>query len=113
MTRKDSPFDDDSRESAYALWQDERERCPDCGQPRDVCADRDVDYFPQRTICWATAARRVAQRRWDKRNENAKPDAAGYLPDDGATVWVSPHDLTPDEDFLTSGNPRTQTDGGD
>jgi len=76
-----------------------------------VCADRDVDYFPQRTICWATAARRVAQRRWEKRIKDANPDAAGYLPDDGVTVWVSPHDLTPDDDFLS--RPTERTDGGD
>lgn len=116
--RKDSPWDEDSREAAYALWQDERERCPECGQPRDVCADPDLDYYAQKSICWATAARLVNQRRWDDRNENARKDAAGYLPTDGVTIWVSPVDLTPDSDFLAPaifqpGNPRQQTEGGD
>jgi hypothetical protein len=118
VVRKDSPFDEDSREAAYALWQDERERCPECGLPRDVCSDPDVDYYAQKTTCWATAARKVNIRRWEKKTEGAVSDAAGYLPDDGVTVWVSRHDLTPDEDFLAPavfqpGNPRTQTKGGD
>jgi hypothetical protein len=118
IVRRDSPWDEDSRETAYALWTDERERCPDCGQPRDVCSDPNVDYYAQKAICWATAARKVNLRRWEKKTEDARPDAAGYLPDDGATVWVSRIDLTPDEDFLAPavfqpGNPRTQTEGGD
>ena len=75
-----------------------------------MCADRDRDYFPQRTICWATAARRVAQRRWEKRIDGARPDAAGYLPDDGVTIWVSPHDISPDDDFLS--RPTQRTEGG-
>lgn len=59
----------------------------------------------------------VNQRRWDNKTADAMPDAAGYLPGDGATIWVSPHDLTPDDDFLAPaifqpGNPRQQTEGG-
>ena len=80
-----------------------------------MCADPNVDYFPQKTVCWATAARRVAQRRWDKRIEEARPDMAGYLPNDGVTIWVSPHDLEPDGDFLArpSSSLNEQTEGGD
>lgn len=108
-------WDDDSREAAYALWSDDRERCPDCGQPREVCGNPDVDYFPHRTICWATAARRVALRRWEVRTKDARPDAAGYLPDDGVTVWVSRHDHAPDDDFLTPSifQPIEHSEGGD
>lgn len=113
MVRKDSPFDDDSREAAYALWQDERERCPDCGQPRSICSDPSVDYFPQRAICWATAALRVAQRRWDRHTEDAQPDASGYLPGDGVTVWVSTTDLEPDNDWLTGTASQQAQEGGD
>ena len=118
MVRKDSPFGEDSRQTAYDLWQDERERCPHCGQPTSVCSDPSHDYFAQKSICWATAARLVNQRRWDKRIEGATPDAAGYLPDDGVTIWVSTVDLTPDADFLAPAvfqpdNPRAQTEGGD
>jgi hypothetical protein len=97
---REGDWDDDSREAAYSLYDDEQERCPDCGQTRTECARADVDYFPQKTVCWATAARRVAMRKWDAMNEGKKPDAAGYLPTDGATVWVSRHDLEPDHDFL-------------
>ena len=51
-------------------------------------------------VCWATAAQSVATRIWHKRHENAKPDDAGFLPTDGALVWISTDDLSPDDDFL-------------
>jgi hypothetical protein len=60
-----------------------------------------VDNYPQRTVCWVTAAREVAERRWERRTEGAKPDSAGYLPGDGMRIWMSREDLSPDDDFLT------------
>jgi len=104
-----------SRSAAYAMWDDDRDRCPDCGRPTEICADATRDWFPQKTVCWASAARSVAIRRWQARTENASPDAAGYLPDDGVTISVSQIDLTPDEDFLTPSifQPFLQPEGGD
>lgn len=110
VVTRESPWDDDSRESAYTVYDDEQERCPDCGQTRAECANPDVDYFPQKAMCWATAAREVATRKWDRMNEDKAPDIAGYLPTDGARIWVSRHDLEPDDDFL---NPSRRNKGGD
>ncbi|HET8614293.1 MAG TPA: hypothetical protein VFL94_02125, partial [Actinomycetales bacterium] len=73
-------FDDSDREALWALWADELERCPECGQPRSVCSVRDTAWYPQRNVCWATAARNVAQRRFEALHKDAKPDEAGYLP---------------------------------
>lgn len=88
------------RDSWYAKWEFDQAVCPNCGNLRSVCSDPDTDFYPQRTICWATAAQQVVLRRWHKKHEKAQPDEAGYLPTDGTTIWVSPDDLTPDDDFI-------------
>lgn len=64
----------------------------------------------------------MAQRRWDLLHEKApyhdgtftlwsdKPTpVCPFHYSDGVTIWVSPDDLTPDDDFLEQGLP----DGGD
>lgn len=93
-------WDDDDREAAYAVWQDDLERCPECGLPRSVCSDPEVDWYPQRSFCYATAARVNARRRWDKRVEGMEPDSHGRLEGDGMTIWVARDDLSPNDDFL-------------
>lgn len=55
--------------------------------------------------CWVKAARQRAERVFHDLHEKAKPDPAGYLPGDGASIWASPFDLTPDDDFLMEGLP--------
>ena len=100
VVKIESPWDDDSREAAYALHQDDLERCPQCKGPRDECADPGKDWFPQQHICWKTAAEQVLRRRWNEKHEDAEPDAVGYLPTDGVALWVSLDDLTPDDDFV-------------
>ena len=107
VTREPEWLEDD-RDAAYALYDDEQQRCPDCGQPREVCEQSATDYFPQRTVCWATAARAVARRKFEQLHENAHPDPAGYLPTDGVTVWVSQRDLSPDDDFLDTPQQRAE-----
>ena len=100
MVTRESPWDEDSRQAAYALHVDELERCQQCNGPRSECEDDSVAWYPQRHICWKTAAAEVAMRRWERVNEDAKPDAAGYLPTDGTKLWVASEDLTPDDDFI-------------
>ena len=119
VVTREPEWNDRNREAAYSLYDDEQQRCPDCGQPREVC-EQVRDYFPQRTVCWATAARSVARRRFEKLHEHANPDPAGYLPTDGVTVWVSQRDLSPDDDFLDTPQQRAErrlglndTEGGD
>lgn len=76
-----------------------RDLCSACGNLRTVCSDPDRVWYPQRTMCYATANREVTQRRVLKRNEDVKQTADALHPMDGMGVWVSEDDLTPDDDF--------------
>lgn len=99
-----SPWDEASREAAYTLYDDKADLCAQCGRPISECQSPDPDWFPQLTHCWRTAAATVANRLWVEKHEKTKPDVAGYLPTDGARVWVAPIDLSPGEDFLSPGD---------
>ena len=78
-----------------------------------MCADPDRLWYPQRHICFATKARDAADRAFGEKHK-AKPFHNGrekgwakdYSPQtpfhfrDGVRVWVSQHDLTPDDAFI-------------
>lgn len=83
---------------AWDEWQDAV--CPQCGNLRSVCSDPSTPWYPQRTICWATATRENISRRWHAKHEGAQPDPLGFKPTDGTTLWVATADLAPDDDFL-------------
>lgn len=100
VTVTEPEFDANERDDWYAMAEYQNALCPSCGRLRSLCENPDVDWYPQMHVCWASAAQSVASRRWHKKHEDAKPDAAGYLPTDGGFVWVSTEDLTPDDDFL-------------
>jgi hypothetical protein len=57
-------------------------------------------WYPQRSVCWATASREAVNRRLHEKRQDVKPDERGYLPSDGETVWVSLLDLSPEDDFV-------------
>lgn len=113
VVTREPRFDEAEREAWIARWEYEQDLCPDCGNPRSVCSDPNVDNYPQRSVCWVTAAGQVAQRRWAKKHENAKPDREGYLPDDGVRIWMSRTDLTPDDDFLPNAVSEPSSNDGD
>lgn len=100
MTEVEPEFDVNERDSWYALAEYEAALCPQCGELRSICEDPEQEWYPQRMVCWSSAARSVATRRFDKLHENDKPDAAGNLATDGTVVWVASEDLSPDDDFL-------------
>ena len=100
VTEIEPEFDSLERNGWHELEEYETAICRDCGNLRSVCSDPMQLWYPQRTICYATADLSVHRRRWAKKNENARPDHAGRLPDDGTTLWVSTEDLTPDDKFL-------------
>jgi hypothetical protein len=77
----------------------QREVCPSCGNLRSVCEDPDRLWYPQRSVCWATASRENVVRRLNEKRRDVEPDR-GYLPSDGEHIWVSTHDLTPEADWL-------------
>lgn len=78
--------------------------CPQCGNLKVVCSNPDGVYgegfYPQLDRCYVRAAAQMNQRRFDKLHEHDRPDANGYLAVDGARLWISPENLTPDDDFL-------------
>lgn len=104
VTTLEPEFDANERDSWHALEELKAATCPQCGNLRAICSDPDgvhgEGFYPQRDVCWVTAAQDVATRRFRKLHEKAKPDAGGFLPTDGSLVWASPENLTPDDDFL-------------
>lgn len=97
---RDSPFTDADRDALAAWYADQEERCPQCKQPRELCSNPRTLLYPQRHICYVTAAEERSRRLRARVTEGAKPDRNGYLPTDGELIWVSAEDLTPDDDFL-------------
>lgn len=88
--------------------------CPNCGNLRSVCSDPDIPWYPQRSECYASAAKDLTWRRLRKRYQQ-EPDVSRLHPLDGVNVWMSEHDFAPDETFFdlresTHGDPG-QNDG--
>lgn len=117
----ESPLDYDL---LVADWERDQATCPKCGRPRSVCGDPETVWYPQQTMCYAEMALAWVQHRWsqlhgegsmerfhDGTSTNWGPnrsDALPYAADDGRTLWVSTEDLTPDDDFLRSGQSEGQ-----
>lgn len=110
-------------EYRIAKWEQDRDRCPVHGGSTQECPDDERDWFPQRDVCWPAAQLAAANRRYAMLHEGApyhdgsfarwakEPSADfpfHYL--DGVTIWLSPVDLTPDDDFLGQSVPQ-QTPG--
>jgi hypothetical protein len=75
------------------------EVCPDCGNLRSVCSDPERAFYPQRRMCYASAVRDLTARRLHEKHGH--PDGVADLhPLDGMGLYVSPDDLTPDDDFV-------------
>lgn len=75
------------------------EVCPSCGNLRSVCSDPERSWYPQREMCYASAALEVTQRRLVAKHEKKKR-GSDLHPLDGMRVWISEDDLTPDDDFV-------------
>lgn len=74
--------------------------CRECGNLKSVCSDPTVQYYPQRSYCYASAAREQIWRRTRKAYKHPDADAAEPHITDGLAWWMSLHDLTPDDDFF-------------
>jgi hypothetical protein len=90
------------------------EVCRECGNLRSVCSDPTLPWYPQRSYCYASAARDQIWRRTRKAYKHPDADAAEPHVTDGLTWGMSRHDLTPDDDFFgeqaLTGGPK-QPDG--
>ena len=74
--------------------------CSSCGNLRSLCSRDDVEWFPQRLVCNATAARQLVERQFHAKHEGEKPTPEDYHYTDGVSLWVSEMDLSPEDDFL-------------
>lgn len=94
VVTRDSPWDDDEREVQFSY---DAAICPSCGNLRSVCSDPATPWYPQRSICYASAALDVVQRRLALGHKTP-----GWEPHetDGANVYVSRVDVNPDDDFI-------------
>lgn len=115
------------RDILVADWEREMEQCPKCNRPRSVCSDPEVDWYPQRTVCYADMARQQVQWKWDQLHgpdsheqfhdgsfkvwSPNRTDGTPVAADDGVSLWVSTEDLTPDDDFLD--DKRGESDGSE
>lgn len=73
--------------------------CPHCGNLRSVCSDPDVPWYPQRSVCYATAARELTGRRVRERYKS-KPGTEVLHPTDGVSIWMAQDDLGTADDFF-------------
>lgn len=74
--------------------------CPRCGNLREVCSDPEVGYYPQRDVCYSTAAHELTMRRLKSKHKDNEPGPDEFHPLDGVRVWMSAHNLTPDDKFV-------------
>ncbi len=74
--------------------------CERCGNLRSVCSDPNVTWYPQRTICYATAIAERMYRRTNKIYKHPEPTDDSEHATDGMQWWSSTHDITPDDDFF-------------
>lgn len=89
---------EDVQEEMIAFFTDV---CPDCGNLRSVCSDEALagEWYPQRNICYAQAAKEVTWRRVRATLKQPSFDDPKPHLTDGWSIWASQYDLTPDDDF--------------
>ena len=88
---------DDEQDEMTAYMTDV---CPSCGNLRSVCSDPERAWYPQREMCYASAATELTRRRLAKRYEDKPPGTADLHDTDGMRLWSSQEDLTPDDDCV-------------
>lgn len=76
------------------------EVCRECGNLRSVCSDPLLPWYPQRSYCYASAARDQTWRRTREVFDHPKPTDPSPHITDGLSWGMSRHDLTPDDDFF-------------
>lgn len=78
------------------------ELCPSCGNLKSVCSDPTMPWYPQRSVCYATAAReQVWRMTWERYGRPEQKDAKHVT--DGLSWWLHREDLTPEDDFFGEG----------
>ncbi len=96
---RESPWDDEARAHAEALFAAEKLICPKCGNLREICSDPTRAWYPQKSTCYAKAVEQAAERTWRAKLDGKKVEL-DLRPGDGTHLWASEADLTPEDDFL-------------
>lgn len=94
-----SQFDALPAEDRELMLAEDELVCERCGNLRSVCGDPEIGLYPQRSMCYVTAAEAVTWRRLREKHKKNEPGTAPH-PLDGLSVWMSEHDLTPDDHFV-------------
>lgn len=110
----DEFYDHPDAEDHIAAWEIEQDRCPHHGGPRSECPDEERDWFPQRQICTVEKQLKAAQRTYDEIHKDRPfhdgmeriwsdkwSELTPFRYDDGVTIWMSPVEINPDDDFLS------------
>ena len=93
MVNREPEWDDRARDEAEALYLLPAKTCPcGCGQDFDLTRSATQGWDVDTEVCQAGRALAIAQRQFADRHENAKPDRAGALPDDGVIWHIRPHE---------------------
>lgn len=74
--------------------------CPDCGNLRSICSDPTRQWYVNRRMCFATAARSLMWRAVREKHKDNEPGTKALHPLDGMDLWASEFDLTPDDKFV-------------
>lgn len=74
-----------------------RDLCPECGNVRAICSDPHRPVYPQRSTCYIAAVRDMTTRQVKKKY--GEPDGDDLHPMDGVSIWASPENVNPDDDF--------------
>lgn len=75
-----------------------RDICGDCGNLRVICSDPNRPVYPQKSVCYVTAVRNLTLRQVHQKYGD--PEGRELHPMDGVTIWASPENLTPGDDFI-------------
>lgn len=75
-----------------------RDICDHCGNLRSVCSNPERPVYPQRSMCYVTAVRDKTIRQVQEKY--GEPEGDDLHATDGMTVWASPENLTPGDDFV-------------
>lgn len=76
------------------------EVCDRCGNLRSVCSDPSIVVYPQRSMCYITAAVDQTQRRTNQRFGHPDHDNPAPHATDGLRWSAALYDLTPEDDFF-------------
>jgi hypothetical protein len=97
-----------------------------CGLSREVCADPERTFYPQRIVCYATMEQQAAEALYERLHHDrpwhdgtfedwaAEPSTSHpYHISHGVTIVATERDFAPDDDFLSVAQHVADREGDD